>query len=231
MSGSDVDRRRTIAEGTNFLDSPPPAKSFAMDPEEERRMMEEFDKKTKGGASASSSSGAAGAGADSGAGVRFNAFRPDMTVDNAREREVQQYIHDHQTWRASVPMMRWFEYWRLRADFYPYIKQSDAQENFFLRGITCHPRLSDFPTCKEVIRDYFMCRDEAKILAVANPCAPMKEQLSACINMVFLRNHARGDKKFNDSREEKFDKLREAKFNKMLANADTSIKERGEFKD
>ena len=150
----------------------------------------------------------------------------------AREEKIQKYIEDNATFRSSVPFWRKYEYWQLRADYYPHIKESDKLDNFFLRGITCHPRLSEYPMCKDVIKDYFTCRENNSILmTLFNVCAPLKEQMSACINVVFVRNHERGDKKMNARRNEMFETGRQRKLDAMLATADASIKARNNFED
>jgi hypothetical protein len=123
------------------------------------------------------------------------------------------------------------EYWRTRAEYYPYIKRSDAYDDFFLRGVTCHPRLSDYPMCKDVIRDYFVCKDGAPFLQLWNVCAPLKEQMSACINEVFIKNHKRGDKKFNENRKAFFESQREKKLSKMLEHIDRATGERTKLQD
>ncbi|KEG11612.1 hypothetical protein DQ04_02441010 [Trypanosoma grayi] len=154
------------------------------------------------------------------------------TVDTAHEEKINAYIAERRTWRQNVYVMRNFEYWRLRAEFYPYIERSDERnEDFFLRGISCHPRLSDYPMCRTVIQDYFICRDKNKVMQLFNMCAPLKEQFCACINEVFVKNHKRGDKKFNAHREEYFEEQREKRFSKMLAHAEESMEQRNKLQD
>lgn len=152
-------------------------------------------------------------------------------VDTEHERKVNEFISQHRTWREGYPVLRTFEYWRLRADYYPYIRQSDQFDDFFLRGITCHPRLSDYPMCKNVIRDYFICRDSNRLYQLANVCSPLKEQMSSCINVVFVKNHKKGDKKFNDKREEYFEAQREKKVNKLLEHVATTQVQKQKFAD
>lgn len=154
-----------------------------------------------------------------------------QTVDVAHEERINKFISEHRTWRQNVPLMRSFEYWKLRAAYYPYIARSDERDNFFLRGITCHPRLSDYPMCKTVIRDYFVCRDKNPVMQVANMCAPLKEQFCACINEVFVKNHERGDKKFNDNRDTYFQEQRDKRFHKMLSQVEESIESRTKLQD
>ena len=157
---------------------------------------------------------------------------PKGPINQAREEKIQKFIEENASFRSSVPVWRKYEYWKLRADYYPHIKESDKMDNFFLRGITCHPRLSEYPMCKDVIKDYFTCRDNNSIfLTLFNVCAPLKEQMSACINVVFVRNHERGDKKMNARRNEMFESAREKKLNGMLHAAETSIKSRNNFDD
>ena len=152
-------------------------------------------------------------------------------VDQEHEAKVNEYIAAHRTWRENVPILRAFEYWRLRADYFPYIKQADSYDDFFLRGITCHPRLSDYPMCKSIIRDYFVCRDTSRMYQLLNVCAPLKEQMSACINVVFVKNHQRGDKKFNEKREDFFEANREKRLSKMMDQATTTSAQRQKFSD
>ncbi|CAJ1006917.1 putative Cytochrome c oxidase biogenesis protein Cmc1 like [Leishmania naiffi] len=154
-----------------------------------------------------------------------------QTADEEHERCVNDYIRKHSTWRKDVYILRSYEYWKLRADYYPYIRRSDEKDNFFLRGITCHPRLSDYPMCKSVIRDYFVCRDRNPVLQIFNTCAPLKEQFCACINEVFLKNHERGDKKFNAHRDEYFEEQRSKKFAKMLSQVEESIEAKTKLQD
>ncbi|KPA75147.1 putative mitochondrial hypothetical protein [Leptomonas pyrrhocoris] len=154
-----------------------------------------------------------------------------QTTDNEHERRINDYIHQHSTWRQNVYVLRSYEYWKLRADYYPYIRRSDEKDNFFLRGITCHPRLSDYPMCKSVIRDYFVCRDRNPVLQIFNTCAPLKEQFCACINEVFVKNHERGDKKFNANREEFFDEQRSKRFTKLLNQVEESVEAKTKLQD
>ncbi|KAH9600665.1 Cytochrome c oxidase biogenesis protein Cmc1-like [Trypanosoma melophagium] len=158
--------------------------------------------------------------------------RDHHTVDTEHENKVNAYIAERRTWRKNVYVLRNFEYWRLRAEYYPYIERSDAySDNFFIRGITCHPRLSDYPTCRAVIQDYFICRDKNKVMQVFNMCAPLKEQFCACINEVFIKNHERGDKKFNARREEYFEEQRGKRFAKLLNQAEESMDQRRKLQD
>lgn len=155
-----------------------------------------------------------------------------QTVNTEHEEKVKAYIESRRTWRKDVRLLRDFEYWRLRAEYYPYIERSDQySDNFFLRGISCHPRLSDYPTCRTVIQDYFICRDKNKVMQLFNMCAPLKEQFCACINEVFVKNHERGDKKFNAQRDEYFEKQRERRFSKMMTQAQESVEQRKKFQD
>jgi hypothetical protein len=135
------------------------------------------------------------------------------------------------TWRQNVPVWKAFEYWQLRADQYPHIQRSDEDTNFFLRGITCHPRLSDFPTCKDVIQDYFRCRDDHPWMQVLNICAPIKEQMSACINEVFVRSSHRVSKKTSATLDNTMDQRRERRLNKMKAQAEEMKEKREKFVD
>jgi hypothetical protein len=154
-----------------------------------------------------------------------------QTTDDEHERRVNAYIQEHRTWRQNVYLLRSYEYWKLRADYYPYIRRSDEKDNFFLRGITCHPRLSDYPMCKAVIRDYFVCRDRNPVLQVFNTCAPLKEQFCACINEVFVKNHERGDKKFNANRDEFFQEQRSKRFTKLLNQVEESVEAKTKLQD
>ncbi len=129
------------------------------------------------------------------------------------------------TWRQHVPILRTFEYWRLRADQYPHIERSDKDSDFFLRGTTCHPRLSDFPTCKDIIADYFRCKDENKTLQAFNMCHPIKEQMSACINEVFIRNSHRTSKRTEKHMDRVMEERREKRLQKVKVAA-AEIKER-----
>lgn len=154
-----------------------------------------------------------------------------QTVDLEHEKRVNDYINAHRTWRKDVYLYRSFEYWRLRAEYYPYIRRSDEKDNFFLRGISCHPRLSDYPMCKEVIRDYFVCRDKNPVMQIFNMCAPLKEQFCACINEVFVKNHERGDKKFNAQRDVYFEEQRSKRFAKMLSQVEESVEKKKKLQD
>eukprot|EP00759_Apiculatamorpha_spiralis_P054008 PhF_6_TR6747/c0_g1_i1/m.9749 len=107
------------------------------------------------------------------------------------------------TWRSYVPVLNKFEAVRIQASQYPYVEESANVEDFFLRGSSCHPRLSEFPQCKEVIRDYFNCRDENKIYQAMNLCNPLKEQVCACVNMIFVKNQKRSSAKAPKMRMEK----------------------------
>lgn len=153
------------------------------------------------------------------------------SVDAAHEQKVNEYIAENRTWRESVPALRTMEYWRLRADFYPYIKQSDGYDDFFIRGSSCHPRLSDYPMCKKVIRDYFVCRDSVKLLQMFNCCTPLREQMTACINVVFVKNHQKGDKKFNDNREKYFQQQHEKKISRMMEHVTEAQSQKDKLQD
>jgi hypothetical protein len=109
------------------------------------------------------------------------------------------------TWKATFPILRDFEYWRHQASRYPYIRKSDEHNEFFLRGVTVHPRLSDYPMCKDIISDYFTCREQHPVLHVANICMPLKEQMSSCINLVFIKNHKRAGRKLNTELRDEYD--------------------------
>lgn len=154
-----------------------------------------------------------------------------QTVDVAHEERVNGFIKENRTWQENVPVLRTFEYWSLRAKYYPYIARSDEHDNFFLRGCTVHPRLSDYPMCKTVIRDYFVCRDKNPILQLLNTCAPLKEQFCACINDVFVKNHERGDKKFNDNRPSFFQEQRDKRFHKLMSQVEESIEAKTKLQD
>lgn len=130
------------------------------------------------------------------------------------------------TWRSSVPILRDFEYWRMHADRYPHIEKSDEHTAFFLRGVTCHPRLSDYPMCKDIISDYFTCRDQHKLLQMFNICAPLKEQMSACVNLVFVKNHERQGKKLNTERREEYQEQKREKRLRTLQDKATQAEER-----
>ncbi|EAN76697.1 uncharacterized protein TEOVI_000754100 [Trypanosoma equiperdum] len=155
-----------------------------------------------------------------------------QTANVTHEEEVNSYIQQRRTWRENVFLLRDFEYWRLRAEYYPYVRRGDEQnDNFFIRGIACHPRLSDYPMCRKPIQDYFVCRDKNKILQLFNLCAPMKEQFCACINEVFVKNHERGDKKFNAQRNEYFEEQRNRRLSKMMAHVEDSMEKRKKLQD
>ena len=135
------------------------------------------------------------------------------------------------TWKQHFPILRDLEYWRLRADQYPHIERSDEDTNFFLRGITCHPRLSEFPTCKDIIQDYFRCRDSHPYLQIMNVCAPMKEQMSSCINEVFIKNSHRVSKKTNAHLEKTMEQRRERRVDKMKETAENLKEKRDKLVD
>ncbi|EPY24806.1 hypothetical protein STCU_06080 [Strigomonas culicis] len=154
-----------------------------------------------------------------------------QAVDEEHEAKINAYIDSHRTWRASVPGLATTEYWQLRADYYPYIKRSDEKDDFFLRGVTVHPRLSDYPMCKTVIRDYFVCRDANPVMQLFNTCKPLKEQFCSCINEVFVRNHERGDAKFNAEREGYFAAQRERRFEKMVRQVEETKEVKTKLQD
>jgi hypothetical protein len=135
------------------------------------------------------------------------------------------------TWKQNVPLLRDFEYWRLRAAQYPHIERSDEDTNFYLRGVTCHPRLSDFPTCKEIIQDYFRCRDDHPYLQIFNICSPMKEQMSSCINEVFVRNSRRVSKKTSESLDKLMEERRGRRVDKMKETAERMHEKRDKLMD
>nr|CCC50428.1 conserved hypothetical protein [Trypanosoma vivax Y486] len=85
--------------------------------------------------------------------------------------------------------------------------------------------------CRRPIQDYFICRDENRAMQILNICAPLKEQFCACINEVFVRNHERGDKKFNAHREEYFQDQRSRRFEKMLLQAEESMEKQRKLQD
>jgi hypothetical protein len=130
------------------------------------------------------------------------------------------------TWRSHVPVLRDFEYWRQQAVRYPYIERSDEHRALFLRGVTCHPRLSDYPMCKDIISDYFTCRDQHRVMQVFNICSPLKEQMSACINLVFVKNHERQGKKLNKELREDYQEQKREKRLRNLADRTQYAEER-----
>jgi hypothetical protein len=134
-------------------------------------------------------------------------------------------------WRQHVPVFRDFEYWRLRAAQYPHIERADQDPEFFLRGITCHPRLSDFPTCKDVISDYFHCKDSNRFLQMFNICAPIKEQMSACINEVFVRNSHRTSKKTEKFVDKMMEERRERRLQKIKVAAAEIVERKDKLAD
>lgn len=113
------------------------------------------------------------------------------------------------TWRAAVPVLREWEYWSHQASRYPYITESVSQNDHYITGISVHPRLSDFPQCKDVIDDVFRCMEYNPFLRVTNMCAPIKEQMCACLNMVFLKNSKKKSSKFEAEKFSLADKRRE----------------------
>jgi hypothetical protein len=131
------------------------------------------------------------------------------------------------TWRSSVPFLRHYEYWQLQASRYPHIERSDEYTHFFLRGVTCHPRLSDYPMCKEIISDYFTCRDSHRLLSIFNVCAPLKEQMSACINEVFCKNHEKLGRNTPGKLESALTQKHETRMNRLVSQVQ-DIKERHE---
>jgi hypothetical protein len=139
---------------------------------------------------------------------------------------------DDPTWRAQVPILRDFEYWRMHAARYPYIEKSDEHNAFFLRGVTCHPRLSDYPMCKDIISDYFACREQHRFLGPFNICTALKEQMSACINLVFVKNHERAGKKLNkELREDYQEQKRDRRLRTLSDKAHVADERRNKFID
>ena len=137
---------------------------------------------------------------------------PTSKEDQARVAQVEAMP---KTWRSYLPVFRQAEYWQRRADTFKYIERSDAMDDFFLRGITVHPRLSEYPQCKDVIRDYFACREESQGLAIFNVCAPMKEQMSACINEVFVKKTKQANQKARGKRENARSDMQSKKVERM----------------
>jgi hypothetical protein len=148
-----------------------------------------------------------------------------------QEAKINNFISERLTWMSRFPGLRTHEYWRIRAEFYPYVRIADASDDFFIRGVTMHPRLSEYPMCNDVIRDYFSCRDSIRLLYFFNTCVPMKEQLSSCINNVFIRNHKRTDEKFNENRPEFFDSRREKKLKRMIETVTIGSDGKGKMPD
>jgi hypothetical protein len=135
------------------------------------------------------------------------------------------------TWRQHVPVLHKFEWWRLRADRFPYIQRRDELDDFLFRGLSCHPRLSEYPMCKPVIQEYFKCRDSQPILSLLNVCAPIKEQMTSCINEVFVKNHQKQGRGFREKREEMFERNRERKLDKMKEQAEELMVKRTKLED
>ena len=152
-------------------------------------------------------------------------------ITQEQEAKINSFITSNSTWRSRIPGLRTNEYWRLRAEFYPYNNISDASDDFFLRGTTHHPRLSEYPMCNDVIRDYFNCRDSIFFMYLTNTCVPMKEQLSSCINNVFIRNHRRTDAKFNAQRDDFFEERRDKKLKRMLDTITIGADHKGKLQD
>ncbi len=136
------------------------------------------------------------------------------------------------TWRSQVPVLRDFEFWEHQAARYPYMEKSDEHTSFFLRGVTCHPRLSDYPMCKDVISDYFACRENHQFAQFFNICAPLKEQMCACINLVFVKNHERMGRKLNSQvRDDVQEKRREGRLKAIADKAQREEDKRTKFVD
>jgi hypothetical protein len=161
----------------------------------------------------------------------------NQAADAVRQRRMKGHVLDmgpmpEPTWRAGYPGLRDFEYWRHQASRYPYIRESDEKSNFFLRGVTVHPRLSDYPMCKEVIADYFTCRESQRALRMFNVCQPVKEQLSSCINLVFVKNHERAAKKFNTKvRGDHQELMREKRLERIGTKAQEAVDRTEKFVD
>lgn len=164
---------------------------------------------------------------------RAQARRPFTDEAPSKEEQARLAKIDEmpKTWRSGLPIFRDFEYWRMRADTFPYITRSDAMDNFFLRGVTVHPRLSDYPMCKDVIRDYFFCREDKKHLVFMNICSPVKEQLSACLNEVFVKRCERANKKALAKRDELHEENARKKTDRLEASAQKNLERRSKFQD
>ena len=106
-------------------------------------------------------------------------------VHNKRHQEAKKE-HEAQFVR-HIPIAGRYDYWQRIADSFPYNKMADSHDEFLLRGISVHPRLSDYPQCSDVIHEYFRCQDQEKFLQMFNICAPIKEQLTSCLNEIFLK--------------------------------------------
>eukprot|EP00672_Neobodo_designis_P028402 CAMPEP_0174853572 /NCGR_PEP_ID=MMETSP1114-20130205/28995_1 /TAXON_ID=312471 /ORGANISM="Neobodo designis, Strain CCAP 1951/1" /LENGTH=198 /DNA_ID=CAMNT_0016088227 /DNA_START=119 /DNA_END=715 /DNA_ORIENTATION=+ len=132
------------------------------------------------------------------------------------------------TWRSTVPVLRDFEYWTQQAARYPYNEKSDEHNEFFLRGVTVHPRLSDYPMCKDIISDYFTCRDQHPLLHLFNICMPLKEQMSSCINLVFVKNHKRAGRKLNNELREDYDEKKRERRLRAIADKAQQVADRRE---
>ncbi|KNH04783.1 hypothetical protein XU18_4070 [Perkinsela sp. CCAP 1560/4] len=115
------------------------------------------------------------------------------------------------SWWHGLPVYGHFLRIRERAAQYNYVKESYKEEVFYFRGSSVHPKLSEFPQCKDIIRDYYKCRDHSKFLQMLNICGPLKEQLSSCVNLQFVKRRAKDRQKLKETRKQNIGKQERGK--------------------
>mmetsp|Transcript_7913 Transcript_7913/g.11955 ORF Transcript_7913/g.11955 Transcript_7913/m.11955 type:complete len:148 (-) Transcript_7913:112-555(-) len=114
-------------------------------------------------------------------------------------------------WWYDVPIYGHFQRIKDIASKYDYIKKSYEQEVFYFRGSSVHPKLSEFPQCKDVIRDYYKCKDLPVVLQMMSVCEPLKEQLSSCINLQFVKRRNKDRKNLVPNRQKSLEKREAAR--------------------
>ena len=120
-------------------------------------------------------------------------------------------IRQFSDWWYQIPIYNSFLKMKDRAAQYDYIKQGNEQDIFYFRGSSVHPKLSEFPQCKDIIRDYYRCRDEPLRYQMMNICGPLKRQLSACVNLQFVKKKQKSRLKMMETRETEIEKVTRGK--------------------
>ena len=131
------------------------------------------------------------------------------------------------SWTEKVPIYGRYKTEQRLASKYTYVAQSLQKDEFYLRGCTMNPRLSEYPQCKDIIRDYWRCRDEHPVLSFLNICYPFKEELSGCLNLEFLRRQEKVRRKLPKNRRKSLQQTKEH-FEKSVETKKIQIKEMNE---
>ena len=109
-------------------------------------------------------------------------------------------------WWYSIPVYNKILIYQDRAAMYTYAKQSNEEDIFVFRGASVNPKLSEFPKCKDIIQEYYRCREEPLKYQFLNLCGPLKVELSACVNLQMVKKKQKYREKYQQRRDANLEK-------------------------